>query len=47
VMAGSSGDAAALAIQDRSAPAAALVPVEGSFSGSVDWAVIGLELRAR
>lgn len=47
VTAGSSGDAAALAIQDRSAPAAALVPVEGSFSGSVDWAVIGLELRAR
>lgn len=42
---GSSGDAAGLAIEDRGVAAAGALPVNGSFTGSVDWAVVAVEIR--
>jgi hypothetical protein len=45
VVSGSGGDAAGLAAEERSVDAASTVPVEGSFSSIVDWAVVAAELR--
>jgi hypothetical protein len=45
-MQGSSGNAASLAVTDKLVPTSSSVSVEGSFSGSVDWAVIGIEIVA-
>ena len=42
---GSGGTAAALAIQTRSFVSSGGVVANGTFSGSVDWAVIAVELR--
>jgi len=44
---GGGGDRAGIAIQDRPVPSPATVAVEGSFSGSVDYAVIGLEIKPK
>jgi len=41
---GSGGDVAGLAIVDRGVANPALVPLDGSFSNDVDWAVVGIEL---
>ena len=43
---GNGGSAASVAVFDRPVGSSATVPIEGSFSGRVDWAVIGLEIRA-
>jgi len=43
--AGSSGGMAAVSVVDREVAAAATVAVEGTFSGTVDWAVVALEIR--
>jgi hypothetical protein len=45
VMAGSSGSAAAEAVMDQSVPSPASVPVNGTFSGAIDWAVVAVEIR--
>jgi uncharacterized protein YaiE (UPF0345 family) len=42
---GSSFDVASIALVDRSVPVASSLLLNGSFDGSVDWAVIGVELR--
>ncbi|MCK6622862.1 MAG: T9SS type A sorting domain-containing protein [Calditrichaceae bacterium] len=42
---GASGNVAGLAIEDRGIPSPALVTVNGTFSGSVDWAVAALEIK--
>jgi hypothetical protein len=42
---GSGGDEAAVAVMDRAAPAGTVL-VNGSFSSTVDWAVIAVTLRA-
>lgn len=44
---GGGGDRAGIAIQDRPVSSPATVAVEGSFSGSVDYAVIGLEIKPK
>lgn len=46
ISAGSGGNAAGAALQERLVPSAATTPVNGSFSSSLDWAVIGVEIRA-
>jgi hypothetical protein len=45
VMAGSAGDAAAVALQDRSVDAPGSAAVEGALSGRTDWAAVALEIR--
>ena len=45
VMQGSGGEAAGEAVMDRSVASASTVPVNGTFSGTVDWAVVAVELR--
>lgn len=45
VSAGSGGSAAGMVVQDQSFNAPSPVQLSGSFSNSVDWAVIGIELR--
>ncbi len=42
---GSGGDVASVAVMDRSVAFASTVAVNGTFSGSVDWAVIGIEIK--
>jgi hypothetical protein len=42
---GSGGSAAGVTFVDRAVPAATTLALDGSFSGVVDWAVIGLELK--
>ena len=42
---GSGGDVAGLAVEDTPVAVAAPVAVNGSFSGSVDWAVVGVEIK--
>jgi hypothetical protein len=42
---GSGGDMAGLALQERTTAKPQTLTVDGSFSGSVDWAVIAVELR--
>ncbi len=42
---GSGGDMVGLALQERTTAEPQTLTVEGSFSGSVDWAVIAIELR--
>jgi hypothetical protein len=42
---GSSGDMAGLAIEDRALAAAGTIAVNGTLSGSVDWAVVAIEIR--
>ncbi len=42
---GSGGGAAAVAVQDQTVAAASTIAVDGSFSGNVDWAVIGFEIK--
>jgi hypothetical protein len=44
VKVGTFGGAAGLATQHRTVPTAGVVPVDGSMSGSVDWAVIAVEI---
>ena len=36
---------AAVAVEEKTVPAVAAISIDGTFSGSVDWAVIGLEIR--
>lgn len=43
---GSGGDIAATATEDRSVLSASTVAVDGTFSGAVDWAVVGAEIKA-
>ncbi len=42
---GSSGNTARIAFVDRAVPVATSLSLNGSLSGAVDWAVIGIELR--
>jgi len=42
---GSGGDVAGVAVEDQTVATASIVNVDGSFSSSVDWAVIGLEIK--
>ncbi|HEY5571867.1 MAG TPA: hypothetical protein VIK64_02530, partial [Anaerolineales bacterium] len=42
---GGSGGTASVAVQDQTFLTASPVVLDGSLSGSVDWAVIGLEIR--
>ena len=42
---GSGGDAVSVALEDKAVVAPGALPVNGSFSGSVDWAVVALEIR--
>jgi hypothetical protein len=39
------GSMASVAVQDRSVASAATVAVNGTLSGDVDWAVVGLEIK--
>lgn len=45
VMQGSSGEAAGAAVEDRKVGTPATVTVGGTFSATVDWAVVVVELR--
>ena len=45
VMQGSSGEAAGAAVEDRKVTTPGTVVVNGTFSGTVDWAVVAVELR--
>jgi hypothetical protein len=45
VMQGSSGEAAGEAVMDRTVATPATLAVNGGFSGTVDWAVVAVELR--
>ena len=42
---GGGGAAAGEAVQDQSFASASTVTVDGSFSGSVDWAVVAVEIK--
>jgi hypothetical protein len=42
---GTGGNVAGIALVDRVTPAAAVLPLSGSLSGAVDWALIGIEVR--
>jgi hypothetical protein len=42
---GSGGSGASVAAQDRSVSSPGSIALDGTFSGSVDWAVIGLEIK--
>jgi hypothetical protein len=42
---GSSGDTVTIAISDRLVPSVTSLPLNGTLSGAVDWAVIGVQLR--
>ena len=42
---GSGSSAAGLAVEDKLSPAASAGPVNGTLSGSTDWAVIAVEVR--
>lgn len=42
---GSGGSAAGIAIEDTTVASPSTLPVDGSFSGTVDWAVIAVEIR--
>lgn len=46
VTAGSGGGTAGLVVQDRNYNAPSAVQLSGGFSNNVDWALIGIELRA-
>jgi hypothetical protein len=39
------GDAASLAVEDKSLALASMVAVDGSFSSNVDWAVVAVEIK--
>ena len=41
---GTGGDVVSIAVEDQSVASASTLAVDGSFSKSVDWAVIGLEI---
>jgi hypothetical protein len=41
---GAGGDVASIAVEDQRVASASTLAVDGSFSSSVDWAVIGLEI---
>jgi hypothetical protein len=42
---GSGGSVASVAVQDKTVASASTIVVDGSFDGTVDWAVIGLEIK--
>jgi hypothetical protein len=42
---GSGGDVAGLAIVDQAVPFSSSLPLDGSFSSQVDWAVVGVQIR--
>jgi uncharacterized repeat protein (TIGR02543 family) len=44
-MASSGSDAASLAVQDKNVASASTVTFNGTFSGSVDWAVVAVEIK--
>jgi hypothetical protein len=46
ILSGSGGSASSVALQDRPVVSSGTVAVEGTFSSTVDWAVIGVEIRA-
>ena len=43
---GSSSDTVTIALMERLVPAVTSLPLNGTLSGAVDWAVIGVQLRA-
>lgn len=45
VLQGGGGDVAGLAVEDRAVAAAGALPVNGTLGGTVDWAVVALEIR--
>jgi hypothetical protein len=45
LMQGASGSVASVAVEDKSVASAGSVVVNGSFSASVDWAMVGLEIK--
>jgi hypothetical protein len=45
VTAGSGGDAASAAVQDRRVDAPGTAAISGTLSNDTDWAVIGVEIR--
>jgi len=45
IMAGSAGTAASVAVEDKIVASASTVTVDGSFNGTVDWAVVALEIK--
>ncbi|MDZ7343173.1 MAG: DNRLRE domain-containing protein [candidate division KSB1 bacterium] len=45
MMQGSGGSAASVAVQGRRVDVASTVDVDGTFSGSTDWAVVALEIK--
>jgi hypothetical protein len=44
---GSGGDGVGLSVMDRGVSNSTKVPVTGTFSSNVDWAVVGVEIRGR
>ena len=46
VVTGSGGNSSSVALQDQVVASAGPVVVDGSFTGNVDWAVVGLEILA-
>ncbi len=42
---GPGGQAAGVAVEDRSVPTPTTLPIDGSLSASTDWAFVGLELK--
>jgi len=45
ILQGNGGGAASVAVEDQTFATAGTVALDGSFSGSVDWAVVGLEIK--
>lgn len=43
---GTSSDTVTIALMDRTVPTVTSLPLNGTLSGAVDWAVIGVQLRA-
>jgi outer membrane protein assembly factor BamB len=45
ITAGAGGNAAGVAVVDRSVPSVSTVAVDGTMSGNVDWAVVAVEIK--
>lgn len=46
VQAGDSGDRCGAVVMDRTVPSAGTITLDGTFTDTVDWAVIGIEIRS-
>ena len=44
---GSSGDVAGVAVEERAVASASTNPVNGTFSGTIDWALVAVEIKGR